>query len=69
LTPGPSAIPLDSCNENLPEKCIHRSYAKPPGRDAAPGFLLRDRMATACGVFLVLQKKQENTEEITAMQF
>src|SRR5262249_60577873 len=31
VTPEPSIILLDSCNENLPEKRIHQSYTSRPG--------------------------------------
>ena len=43
---------LDSRNENLPKKRIHRNYAGTPGRETAPGFLLRGRGAAARGVFV-----------------
>src|SRR6266496_2416359 len=46
-----SHILLDSRNENLPKKRIHRNYAGTPGRETAPGFLLRGRGAAARGVF------------------
>jgi hypothetical protein len=50
---------LDSRNENLPEKRIHQNYAETPGRDTAPGFLLRGRGAPARGVFFSLQKRRQ----------
>src|SRR5215813_6877606 len=31
-------FPVDSRNENLPEKCIHQNYASRPGRHAARDF-------------------------------
>src|SRR6516165_6456455 len=36
--PGHSDFPVDSRNENLPEKCIHQNYASRPGRYAARDF-------------------------------
>jgi Family of unknown function (DUF5681) len=50
---------LDSRNENLPKKRIHRNYAETPGRDTAPGFLLRGRDAAARGVFLCCKPRRE----------
>jgi hypothetical protein len=50
-------FPVDSRNENLPEKRIHRNCAGRPGRDAAPGFLLRGRVRRVSR----FAKKQENT--------
>src|SRR5262249_33495075 len=38
IIPPRRTFPLDSCNENLPEKRIHQSCGKQPGRDALPGF-------------------------------
>src|SRR5262249_54975204 len=49
---------LDSRNENLPEKRIHRNYAGMPGRDTAPGFLLRGRDAPARGAFVRIETKE-----------
>src|SRR5262249_28504572 len=50
---------LDSRNENLPEKRIHRNYAGTPGRETAPGFLLRGRGAPARGVFFCCKTRRE----------
>jgi hypothetical protein len=41
--------PLDSCNENLPEKSIHRNYASRPGEDRTGLFAARTQ--AAAGVF------------------
>jgi Family of unknown function (DUF5681) len=54
-----SHILLDSRNENLPKKRIHRNYAGTPGRETAPGFLLRGRGAAARGVFVRIQKRRQ----------
>src|SRR5215467_13268937 len=51
-------FPLDSRKENLPEKHIHQNYAETPGRDTAPGFLLRGRGAPARGVFVRIETKE-----------
>src|SRR5215472_6494362 len=42
-----SHFSLDTRNENLPEKHIYQNCAETPGRDTAPGFLLRGRDAPA----------------------
>jgi hypothetical protein len=52
-------FPLDSRNENLPEKRIHQNYAETPGRETAPGFLLRGREAAELGVFVRTQKRRQ----------
>jgi hypothetical protein len=52
-------FPLDSRNENLPEKRIHQNYAGTPGRETAPGFLLRGREAAARGVFFRCKTRRE----------
>src|SRR5262249_16124929 len=49
---------LDTRNENLPEKHIHQNCAEAPGRDTAPGFLLRGRDAPARGVFVRIETKE-----------
>src|SRR5216683_1103805 len=57
-------FPLDSCNENLPEKDIHRNYARSPGGMPRRVFLLREpRVRPRAAGFSCLQKKQENTED------
>jgi hypothetical protein len=50
---------LDSRNENLPEKHIHQDCAEMPGRETAPGFLLRGRDAPARGVFFRCKTRRE----------
>src|SRR5262249_49013891 len=37
----PSHFPVDSRNENLPEKRTHQNYASRPGRDAAASLVAR----------------------------
>jgi hypothetical protein len=54
--------PLDSRNENLPEKRIHRKYASRPGGRPRRVFLLRARKPRPRAAGLsYLQKKQGNT--------
>jgi hypothetical protein len=52
---------LDSRNENLPEKRIHRNYAGTPGRETAPGFLLRGRNAAARRIFRCKTRRETMT--------
>src|SRR5262249_47690386 len=52
-------FPIDTRNENLPKKHIHRNYAETPGRDTAPGFLLRGRGAPVRGVFFRCKTRRE----------
>ena len=41
--PGHSDFPVDSRNENLPEKCIHQNYASRPGGSRRRLFVARTR--------------------------
>src|SRR5262249_46799269 len=49
---------LDSRNENLPEKYIHQDCAETPGRETAPGFLLRGR-ARARRIFFAARQGEK----------
>src|SRR6516164_8072284 len=62
-------FPLDSCNENLREKRIHRNYARSPGGMPRRVFrCARTRARSRAAGFACLQKNRE-IQEITAMQF
>src|SRR5262249_39739979 len=50
-------FPVDSCNENLPEKCIHQNYARRPDGMPRRAFCCVDARAPAPGVFLVFGEK------------
>src|SRR5262249_17807927 len=50
-------FPVDWCNENLQENCIHRSYASRPGGMPRRAFCCADARAPAPGVFLVFAEK------------
>src|SRR5262249_53925356 len=43
IIPPHRTFPLDSRNENLPEKRIHQSCAEQPGRATLPGFFVAHR--------------------------
>src|SRR5215472_8260583 len=62
---GITHFSLDSRNENLPEKHMHQNCAEMPGRETAPGFLLRGRDAPARGVFFALQDNKTRRETMT----
>ena len=49
--------PLDSCNKNLPEKCIHRKYASRPGGRPRRVFCCADACAAARRGFVVFAEK------------
>jgi hypothetical protein len=53
-----SHFSLDTRYKNLPEKHIHQNCAETPGRDTAPGFLLRGRDAPTRGVFVRIETKE-----------
>src|SRR5260370_9290291 len=62
-------FPLDSRNENLPEKRIHRNYVETPGRDTAPGFLLRGRSRPRAAYFFRCRKGDKSCSFTTAKQY
>src|SRR5215472_691167 len=54
--------PLDSCNENLPEKCIHRSYASRPDGTPAGLFVARTHIAAVLSVFSRVETRRRRDD-------
>ena len=58
-------FPLDSRNENLPEKRVHRNYASRPAGCRFGFFVARPQAAAAPGVFWCDNKRLGDLSDLT----